>query len=161
MSVLIDNRQEKIKVDEALEALAVQVVEKVLDYEECEEEYEVSISFVDNEEIRSLNNEYRGIDRETDVLSFPMAEFIEEGLEEDDEDAEYIEEEIALGDIVISMEKALEQSEKYGHSFDRELAFLLVHGMLHLLGYDHDEGASEGEMFDKQEEILKSINLMR
>jgi len=161
MSVLIDNRLEKIKVDEALEALAVQVVEKVLDYEECEEEYEVSISFVDNEEIRSLNNEYRGIDRETDVLSFPMAEFIEEGLEEDDEDAEYIEEEIALGDIVISMEKALEQSEKYGHSFDRELAFLLVHGMLHLLGYDHDEGASEGEMFDKQEEILKSINLMR
>jgi probable rRNA maturation factor len=85
-------------------------------------------------------------------------EFIEEELNAEDENAEYIEEEIALGDIVISMEKAVEQSEEYGHSFKRELAFLLVHGMLHLLGYDHDEEASEGEIFDKQEEILKKIN---
>lgn len=161
MSVLIDNRQKKITIDEAMEALVVQVVNKVLAYEECEEEYEVSISFVDNEEMRSLNNEYRGIDKATDVLSFPMVEFIEDELYEEDENAEYIEEEIALGDIVVSMEKALEQSEEYGHSFNRELAFLLVHGMLHLLGYDHEDGASEGEMFDKQEEILKEMNLIR
>ena len=157
MSVLIDNRQEEIKVDEALEAFVVQVVEEVLAYERCEEEFEVSISFVCNEEMRSLNKEYRNIDKETDVLSFPLVEFIEEELNTEDEDAEYIEEEIALGDIVISMEKAVEQSEEYGHSFKRELAFLLVHGMLHLLGYDHDEEASEGEMFDKQEEILKNM----
>ncbi|MDD4504019.1 MAG: rRNA maturation RNase YbeY [Clostridiaceae bacterium] len=161
MSVLIDNRQKKITVDEAMETLVVQVVDKVLSFEECEEEYEVSISFVDNEEMRSLNMEYRGIDKETDVLSFPMVEFIEAGLEEEDENAEYIEEEIALGDIVISMERALEQSEEYGHSFNRELAFLLVHGMLHLLGYDHEEGASEGEMFEKQESILREMNLIR
>ena len=157
MSVLIDNRQEEIKVDEALEAFVVQVVEEVIAYERCEEEFEVSISFVCNEEMRSLNKEYRNIDKETDVLSFPLVEFIEEELNTEDEDAEYIEEEIALGDIVISMEKAVEQSEEYGHSFKRELAFLLVHGMLHLLGYDHDEEASEGEMFDKQEEILKNM----
>ena len=157
MSVLIDNRQEEIKVDEALEAFVVQVVEEVLAYEQCEEEFEVSISFVNNQEMRSLNKEYRNIDKETDVLSFPLVEFIEEELNTEDEDAEYIEEEIALGDIVISMEKAVEQSEEYGHSFKRELAFLLVHGMLHLLGYDHDEEASEGEMFDKQEEILKNM----
>ena len=157
MSVLIDNRQEEIKVDEALEAFVVQVVEEVLAYERCEEEFEVSISFVCNEEMRSLNKEYRNIDKETDVLSFPLVEFIEEELNAEDENAEYIEEEIALGDIVISMEKAVEQSEEYGHSFKRELAFLLVHGMLHLLGYDHDEEASEGEMFDKQEEILKNM----
>lgn len=161
MSVFIDNRQEGITVDEAMENLVAQVVNKVLSYEECEEEYEVSISFVDNEEMRSLNMEYRGIDKETDVLSFPMVEFIETELEEEDENAEYIEEEIALGDIVISMEKALEQSEEYGHSFNRELAFLLVHGMLHLLGYDHEDGASDGEMFDKQEEILREMNLTR
>ena len=161
MSVFIDNRQNGITVDEALEALVTQVVEKVLTYEECEEEYEVSISFVNNEEIRSLNMEYRDIDTATDVLSFPMVEFIDEELEEEDENAEYIEEEIALGDIVISMEKALEQSEEYGHSFNRELAFLLVHGMLHLLGYDHEEGASEGEMFEKQEAILREMNLIR
>ena len=157
MSVLIDNRQEEIKVDEALEAFVVQVVEEVLAYERCEEEFEVSISFVCNEEMRSLNKEYRNIGKETDVLSFPLVEFIEEELNAEDENAEYIEEEIALGDIVISMEKAVEQSEEYGHSFKRELAFLLVHGMLHLLGYDHDEEASEGEMFDKQEEILKNM----
>ena len=159
MSVLIDNRQEEIKVDEALEAFVVQVVEKVLAYEQCEEAFEVSISFVNNQEMRKLNKEYRNIDKETDVLSFPLVEFIEEELNAEDENAEYIEEEIALGDIVISMEKAAEQSEEYGHSFKRELAFLLVHVMLHLLGYDHDEEASEGEIFDKQEEILKNMEI--
>lgn len=161
MSVLIDNRQEKVAVDKAIETMVEKVVESVLNYEECEEEYEVSISFVDNEEMRSLNSEYRGIDTETDVLSFPMLEFSEEEFEEEDEDAEYIDEEIALGDIVISMEKALEQSEEYGHSFNRELAFLLVHGMLHLLGYDHEDETAEKEMFDKQETILKEMNLIR
>lgn len=161
MSVLIDNRQELIEVDESMENLVSQVVEKVLAYEECEEDYEVSVSFVDNEEMRSLNNEYRGIDKETDVLSFPMLEFVEGELGEEDEDAEYIDEELALGDIVISMEKVREQSEEYGHSFQRELAFLLVHGMLHLLGYDHEDEAAEKGMFDKQEAILKEMNLVR
>ena len=165
MSVLIDNRQKGIEVDEAMEAMVAQVVEKVLAYEECEEDYEVSISFVGSEEMRSLNNEYRGIDKETDVLSFPMVEFmeeeLEEELEEEDEDAEYIDEEIALGDIVISMKSVREQAEDYGHSINRELAFLLVHGMLHLLGYDHEDEASEKEMFDKQEAILQEMNLVR
>ncbi len=161
MSVLIDNRQNGITVDEAMEAIVVQVVDKVLAYEECEEDYEVSISFVGNEEMRSLNNEYRGIDKETDVLSFPMVEFMDEELEEEDENVEYIDEEIALGDIVISMERVLEQAEDYGHSFERELAFLLVHGMLHLLGYDHEDEASEKEMFEKQEIILKEMNLTK
>ncbi len=161
MSVLIDNRQEGIEVDEAMEALVAQVVEKVLAYEECEENYEVSISFVGDEEMRSLNNEYRGIDKETDVLSFPMLDFIEEELEEEDEDAEYIDEEIALGDIVISMRSVREQAEDFGHSFNRELAFLLVHGMLHLLGYDHEDEAGEKEMFEKQEAILEEMNLTR
>lgn len=162
MSVLIDNRQSSILVDERLEALVTQVVDKVLDFEGCEEEYEVSISFVGNEEIRSLNMEYRGIDKATDVLSFPMLEFIEDEEEEEvDDSAEYIDEELALGDIVISMEKTLEQSKEYGHSFNRELAFLLVHGMLHLLGYDHEVEASEGEIFEKQEKILKEMNLTK
>jgi probable rRNA maturation factor len=161
MSVLIDNRQTGIAVDEAMEALVAQVVEKVLAYEECEEDYEVSISFVGDEEMRSLNNEYRGIDKETDVLSFPMVEFMGEELEEEDENTEYIDEEIALGDIVISMRSVREQAEDYGHSINRELAFLLVHGMLHLLGYDHEDEATEKEMFEKQEAILKEMNLVR
>jgi len=161
MSVLIDNRQNAIEVDEAMEDLVSKVVAKVLEYEECEEDYEVSISFVDNEEIRSLNKEYRGIDKETDVLSFPMLDFVDEELEEEDEDAEYIDEELPLGDIVISMEKASEQAQDYGHSQERELAFLLVHGMLHLLGYDHESEAEEKEMFEKQEAVLKEMGLVR
>lgn len=163
MSVFIDNRQEDVAVDEALEAMTGRIVEKVLASEGCEEAYEVSISFVNNEEIRSLNREYRGIDKATDVLSFPMLEFTEEEQEpeEDEEGVEYIDEEIALGDIVISMEKASEQAEEYGHSFDRELAFLLVHGMLHLLGYDHEAEATKGELFDRQEEILRELNFTK
>lgn len=162
MSVLIDNRQETVAVNEVLEAMVSRIVEKVLDSEGCEEDYEVSISFVNDEEIRSLNKEYRGIDKATDVLSFPMLEFTEEEQEEEEEDgAEYIDEEIALGDIVISMEKASEQAKEYGHSFERELAFLLVHGMLHLLGYDHDIEATDGEMFDRQEEMLKELNFTK
>ncbi|HWR60250.1 MAG TPA: rRNA maturation RNase YbeY [Clostridia bacterium] len=161
MSVFIDNRQEAVAVGEALEAMTGRIVEKVLASEDCEEAYEVSISFVNNEEIRSLNREYRGIDKATDVLSFPMLEFTEEEQEEDEEGVEYIDEEIALGDIVISMEKASEQAEEYGHSFDRELAFLLVHGMLHLLGYDHEVEATEGEIFDRQEEILRELNFTK
>lgn len=161
MSVLIDNRQDKVKVDEAVEVLVVKTVEKVLEWEECEEDFEVSISLVDNEEIKSLNMKYRGLDKATDVLSFPMLDFTAVDMEEEEEDAEYIDEEIALGDIVISMEKALEQSEEYGHSFERELAFLLVHGMLHLLGYDHEDEAAEREMFEKQEEILKAMGVKK
>lgn len=165
MSVLIDNRQDSIQVDEALEAFAVQVVEKVLALEACEEEYEVSLSFVGNEEIRSLNETYRGIDSPTDVLSFPMLEFEDEdALSEalqDQEEVEYIDEELALGDIVVSLEKAKEQAEEYGHSFERELAFLLTHGMLHLLGYDHGDEASEKMMFEKQEDYLRQMKINR
>lgn len=161
MSVLIDNRQEDVEVDEKLESLTEKVVEKVLEHEEWEDEVEVSVSFVDNEEMRSLNREYRGIDSTTDVLSFPMMEFSDEEFEEDEEDAEYIEEELPLGDIVISMEKAKEQAQEYGHSFEREFAFLLVHGMLHLLGYDHENEEDEKTMFEKQENILREMNLSR
>jgi len=163
MSVLIDNRQDTVKVDETIEELVELAVEKTLQYEECEDEYEVSISFVDNEEMRSLNKEYRGIDNTTDVLSFPMMEFYHDDLPEDEggEDVEYIDEELVLGDIVISMDKVKEQAEAYGHSFERELAFLLVHGMLHLLGYDHESEDEERIMFEKQENILMEMNLTR
>lgn len=181
MSVLIDNRQNFIPVDEKLEAFTEDVVNAVLNHESCMNEYEVSISFVGNEEIKSLNVLYRNIDSETDVLSFPMLDFDEsleeeciededageECLENGDDDGEFTEmeafedSELALGDIVISMEKAKEQAQEYGHSFDRELAFLLVHGMLHLLGWDHETEDEEKDMFDRQEKILRIINLQR
>lgn len=159
MSVLIDNRQEKIDVNSKMEALLEQVVQKALETF-VEEDYEVSISFVDNSEIRALNKQYRNKDTETDVLSFPMMEFEVTEVNYNNEE-EFVQEDRLLGDIVISLEKAQEQSVEYGHSFERELAFLVVHGVLHLLGMDHEDEEQEEEMSKKQEEILQLLNIKR
>ena len=122
-----------------------------LRYEKFDRSAEVSVTVVDNEAIREMNREHRKIDRATDVLSFPM-------FDEDFDDGE----DAILGDIVLSLEKAVEQSEAYGHSLKREVAFLTVHSVLHLLGYDHEEGkAEESEMFEKQEAILAIMKLTR
>ena len=159
MSVLIDNRQEKIDVNSGMEALVEQVVQKALETF-VEEDYEVSISFVDNHEIRGLNKLYRNKDTETDVLSFPMMEF--EVTEENyNNEEEFVQEDKLLGDIVISLERAQEQAIEYEHSFERELAFLVVHGVLHLLGMDHEDEEQEKEMSKKQEEILQLLDIKR
>ena len=123
--------------------------------------FEISVMFVDDEEIQVLNKLHRNIDRSTDVLSFPMFEY--------DENGEIIEEysdfnkngELLLGDIVISLEHAEAQAEEYGHTFLRELGFLTVHSMLHLFGYDHMTDEDEKEMFSYQKEILEEMGLKR
>lgn len=161
MAVLIDNRQDVIEITDEQMAFIEKIVKAVLDYEKWDEEVEVSISFVDNKEIQKLNREFRNIDAPTDVLSFPMLEYEEISDDEAFSEEDYIEAEIPLGDIVISTEKVIEQSKEYGHSQERELAFLLVHGMLHLLGYDHMNEEDERIMFQKQEEILNVLNLKR
>jgi probable rRNA maturation factor len=125
-----------------------------------EVEGEVTVTFVDNARIHELNREYRGIDRPTDVLSFAMNEEGEEEIEI------FLDEEMEgmpnmLGDIIISIPKTREQAEEYGHSFERELGFLAVHGFLHLLGYDHMTEEDEKEMFSRQEEILHRVRLTR
>lgn len=112
---------------------------------------EFNIIIVDNETIHKLNNEYRGIDRPTDVLTFAL---------EDNSDIELPDVRL-LGDIYISLDKTKEQSKEYGHSFLRELAFLSIHGFLHLLGYDHMEKAEEEKMFKKQELILDGYGIKR
>jgi probable rRNA maturation factor len=118
---------------------------------------EVTVTFVDDERIHELNREYRSIDRPTDVLSFAMNEQGEEELEIiSEEDMPNM-----LGDIVISVPRAREQAEEYGHSFEREIGFLVAHGFLHLLGYDHETEAEEKEMFSRQEEILNRVQLVR
>ncbi len=132
---------------------------------------EVALSFVDDETIHRLNKEYRGIDRPTDVLSFAMRESGEDepeivygGDEDDEEDEEAHAGALAwdmLGDIVISVPRAKAQSEEYGHSLEREIGFLFVHGFLHLIGYDHQDPESEKEMFEKQELILQKAGLTR
>lgn len=124
-------------------------------YEKFEYNAEVSVSFVDNKEIRILNSEYRKKDIPTDVLSFPLGE---NGVYDENPENGYK----MLGDIVISLEKAIEQAELYGHSLTREIAFLTVHSMLHLLGYDHvNGGLEETVMREKQNEILSELGITR
>ena len=150
-TVYIQNDQQKLPVTQKLRGLVRRSVNAALKYEDFQRPCEVSVTFTDNEKIRELNAQYRSIDRATDVLSFPL-------FDEDFED----EEELALGDVVLSLEKAQEQAKEYGHSLEREVAFLVVHSVLHLLGYDHETSEEdEKEMFFRQEEIMKLLKLER
>lgn len=150
--IYYDNIQNSIRVGWRLKALMRKAVAATLKYEEINiKNAEVSITFADNLSIRELNKEYRGIDRPTDVLSFPLEENIA-ALDSSDL--------LALGDIVISLERAFEQAQEFGHSFKREVAFLCIHSMLHLLGYDHELGEAEDkDMRQRQREIITSIGL--
>lgn len=151
--VLIKNDQKNVKITPAIRALVKKAVQCSLDYEGFEYNAEVSVTFTDNERIHKLNFEYRNVDRPTDVLSFPMCE----GDFEADNFGT-----VWLGDIVLSMEKAKAQAEEYNHSFERELAFLTVHSMLHLLGYDHETSKEdENNMFARQEAILLSAGIKK
>lgn len=137
-----------------------QIVTEALDYEKCPYESEVNVILTDDEAIREINREHRGIDNPTDVLSFPMLEY--ETPSDFDHVEDHVEDcfnpetgELLLGDIVISVDKVREQAEKYGHSMERELAFLVAHSMLHLCGYDHMEEEERRVMEDRQREILE------
>ena len=159
--IIIENEQEKIEIGAELSSVIESVVQATLDYEECDFDAEVSITIVDNETIREINRENRNIDKPTDVLSFPMLYFDENG-DIIDSDYDVDDDCILLGDIVISAERAATQAEEYGHSLRREIAFLTAHSMLHLLGYDHvDDPEGERIMFAKQEEILKILGITR
>lgn len=161
MKVSFLNEQNKYKITRDIKALIKKCCLASLEYTEFRTDVEISVVLTDNEEIRTLNNMHRNIDRATDVLSFPMFEYDENG-EIIEDYAEFNEMgEICLGDIVISVERAHEQAEEYGHSPEREIGFLTVHSMLHLLGYDHMEPDEEAEMFGIQKEILDKIGLTR
>lgn len=132
---------------------------EIMKNEECNFDAEISFTFTDNEGIREINRDYRNIDRPTDVLSFPMLEF-----GDDETDVEYETEDglVLLGDIVISIERAKEQAQEFGHSLRRELAFLTAHSMLHLLGYDHvDDPVGEKMMIEKQDIALNALGITR
>ena len=150
MELAINNRQNIVEVDDELIKILEKAVEESLNYEGWETDYEVSLSLVDNKEIKELNNTYRGKDCPTDVLSFPMI----------DEAMPVIEEKV-LGDIVISVEKAIEQAEDYGHSFYREMTFLTVHSMFHLMGYDHMEEEDRKIMRNKEESVMTKLGIKR
>ncbi|AFQ45822.1 rRNA maturation RNase YbeY [Desulfosporosinus meridiei] len=131
-----------------------QAINEALQLSNGPEEAEVSLLLVDNQRIHALNLEYRGVDRPTDVLSFALQEEVEDEPEIEEEDQ-------MLGDIVISVERARAQAQEYGHSFEREIVYLAVHGLLHLLGYDHEEENDKQEMRSKEEEIMAELKLER
>lgn len=158
MTINIEYETDK-KLDIPYEKIIRDIIPAALDYEECPYEAEVNVILTDNEAIREINRDQRDIDAPTDVLSFPMVDFEEESNFDHVED--YVEDyfnpetgELMLGDIVISVEKVIEQAQNYGHSQERELAFLVAHSMLHLCGYDHMDDDEREVMEAKQREIL-------
>lgn len=146
--------------------LAQKVIDFCLDYNNFPYEAEVNLTLTDNEGIHEINKEFRNIDRPTDVLSFPMLNYKTPGDfsfldEEDNDDFNPDTGEAMLGDIIISVDKVLEQAENYGHSVEREYAFLITHSMLHLFGYDHMEEDEAKIMEEKQKDILHKMNILR
>ncbi len=154
--VYFSNEQKRYKIGVKTRYLVKKAIKATLRHENFEKNAEISVTFVNNRKIHQLNLEYRGKDRPTDVLSFPMWENGFEGETDIASDA------VTLGDIIISAEKAVEQAHEYGHSIFREVCFLAVHSTLHLLGYDHETSAEDEKyMNDTQEEVLSAMGLKR
>jgi probable rRNA maturation factor len=157
MEIALNNMQVLFADTAAFDVLAERVLGRIAMEKSLNEDVEVGVLWADDAYIRTLNREYRGKDCATDVLSFAMQdEGEDEPVLEDDPLAE-----ILLGDIVISLETAQRQAEEYGHGMDREIAFLLVHGMLHLLGYDHGEESERQVMRQEEEKILAALDIQR
>ena len=156
----------KIELDLPYEDIIKSVINESIDYEKCPYEVEVTVILTDNNEIHQINKEHRDVDSPTDVLSFPMVDYEcpsnFEGIEDKSEDYFNPDSgELILGDIVISVEKVIEQAEQYGHSTKRELAFLVAHSMMHLFVYDHMVPAEAAIMEAQQNEVLYNLGIFR
>lgn len=148
MELYIDNRQDKHKVTEEMEELIKEVILESLKVQGLGSNYEISLSFVTDEEIRELNRDYRAVDNSTDVLSFPMEDEFQLGIP-------------LLGDIIISLDTAYRQAEEYKHSIKREIAYLVCHSIFHLLGYDHLEEDDKEEMRIKEKEVMGNLKIFK
>ncbi|MBR0152659.1 MAG: rRNA maturation RNase YbeY [Lachnospiraceae bacterium] len=161
----IENSYEEQPFSFDAEALIEELAEEVLGEEGLEYEAEISVLFTDSEGIREINREARGLDVPTDVLSFPMLEYETPGdfsfLSEEDEVFDPVTGELVLGDIVLNIDRVLSQAEEYGHSVRREFAFLVVHSLLHLCGYDHMEEEERLVMEEKQRTVLDRLGIVR
>lgn len=151
MKLLFTNNTHHILKEKTMQLINYAILE-TLHYENVTQNVEISLVIVSNEEIKKINNQYRKINKETDVLSFPMLNQL---------DIKNSLHTLILGDIIISMDKVIYQAIQYNHSQEREICFLIVHSMLHLLGYDHIQPQDEVKMIRKQDEILKNINVHR
>ena len=167
MTILFENETGGT-LDLDLEQIAEEVINASLDITGCPYEAQVSLLVTDDDTIRNMNSEFRGLDKATDVLSFPMLEFDNPGdfsfLEDDSAFSDCFDPEtgeLILGDIVISADHVLSQAKEYGHSIKREYAFLIAHSMMHLAGYDHMQPEDEKEMFSLQNEILDHLGIRR
>ncbi len=151
--VIISNRQKAVKIPTGLRMLIRRCCHAVLLLEGFQDSAEISVTFVDNEQIREMNRQYRDKDAETDVLSFPMGD-------NGEYDVNHATGAKILGDIVLSVPKAMEQAKLYGHSLEREIGYLTAHSMLHLLGYDHEEGGlARVRMREKEETVMQQLGL--
>lgn len=149
LKIYFENSQSTFKITYKLKMLIRRAILETLRYEEKTGDFEVSVTFTDNAGIHELNRTYRNIDRPTDVLSFPQIDYdageLAEGM---------------IGDIVLSLERAKEQADEFGHSFERECAFLSVHSTLHLLGYDHElSDEDDADMRARQSEVMNIMGL--
>lgn len=164
MNINIENEYEDI-IDIDYEDIIVSVINEAVDFVECPYECEVNVTIVDNEVIRQINNEQRNIDKATDVLSFPMIDYDFPGdFSKCEEDYTYFNPdtgELMLGDIVISYDKVIAQSQEYNHSKKREIAFLTAHSMLHLFGHDHIIDEERIIMENMQNKILENLGITR
>ena len=155
LKIYFENDQKKHAVKYKMQMLIRKTILETLDYEGMENDVEVSVTFVDDEGIRELNNKFRGMDKPTDVLSFPLLDY-----EGESEEPFFNELCHNLGDIVISLERAMAQANEFGHSFEREVAFLTAHSMLHLLGYDHElSDEDDADMRKRQNDIMERLGL--
>ena len=148
MEIYYDDRQDDIEITEEIKNLIEKSIAAVLKVENLDQNVEVSVSFVGDDEIRDLNRDYRGVDKSTDVLSFPM-------------DDEFIIDNRILGDVIINTRRVMEQAEELGHSNERELSYLTVHSILHLLGYDHMEDEDKKEMREREKLAMKELSIYR
>lgn len=146
MEIYYDDRQDHIIITDEIKNLIEKSIAAVLKVENLDENVEVSVSFVGDEEIRDLNRDYRGVDKSTDVLSFPM-------------DDEFIIVSRILGDVIINTRRVMEQAKELGHSNERELSYLTVHSILHLLGYDHMEDEDKREMREREKLAMKELSI--
>ncbi len=159
LDIYMENTQEACAVDDTLQNLIERVIGKALEYEKFEKNAEVSVLLVDDMQIREINGEFRQLDKPTDVLSFPMLDF-SGGRVIDSVGDSYLGT-VVLGDIVVSLERAKAQAVEYGHSFEREVGFLVCHSVLHLLGYDHETEEERAVMRQKEEAVLALLGLTR
>ena len=165
MTLYIDNETGR-ELEFSFQEIGIKVCEKVLEKEHCPFDCQVNLVITDNAEICEVNRAMRGIDSATDVLSFPNLEFVLPGVfpSRDELDVDCVDPEsgeVVLGDVMISLERLLEQAENYGHSSLREFAFLLAHSMFHLCGYDHMEAEEAACMEQKQESVLTELGIVR